>query len=78
MEDVEYDCITLVEWFHDNYLTLNADKCHFLTSGYKKEAMFAKLGDTLILEENPVKLLGLIIDSRLDFSNHVKKIELPI
>ena len=22
MEDVEYDCITLVEWFHDNYLTL--------------------------------------------------------
>ena len=22
MEDVEYDCITLVEWIRDNYLTL--------------------------------------------------------
>ena len=27
MTDVEYDCSILVEWFRDNYLTLNADKC---------------------------------------------------
>ena len=74
MEDVEYDCITLVEWFRDNYLTLNADKCHLLASGYKNEAMFAKVGDALIWEENAVKLLGLIIDSGLTFNNHVKAI----
>ena len=74
MEDVEYDCITLVEWFRDNYLTLNADKCHLLASGHKNEAMFAKVGDALIWEENAVKLLGLIIDSGLTFNNHVKAI----
>jgi hypothetical protein len=74
METVEYDCITLVEWFSDNYLTLNADKCHLLASGYKNEAMFAKVGDALIWKENAVKLLGLIIDSGLTFNNHVKEI----
>ena len=35
---VEHDCSLLVEWFRDNYLTLNADKCHFLVSGHKYEA----------------------------------------
>ena len=40
MEDVEYDFITLVEWFCDNYLTLTADKCHLLALGYKNEARF--------------------------------------
>ena len=74
MEDVDYDLITLLEWFLDNYLTLNADKCHLLASGHKNEAMFAKVGDALIWEENAVKLLGLIIDSGLTFNNHVKAI----
>ena len=40
----------------------------------QKEAMFAKVGDALILEENAVKLLGLVIDSGLTFNNHVKAI----
>ena len=29
MIDVEHDCFLLVEWFRENYLTLNADNCHF-------------------------------------------------
>ena len=40
MADIEHDCSILVEWFRDNYLTLNADKCHLIVSGYKYEAMF--------------------------------------
>ena len=72
MEDVEHDCSILVEWFRDNYLTLNADKCHLLVSGFKYEAMYASVGDALLWEENSVKLLGLFIDSELSFNNHVK------
>ena len=30
MRDVEDYCATLVAWFKDNFLTLNADKCHLL------------------------------------------------
>ena len=59
MIDVGHDCSLLVEWSHDIYLTLNADKCHLLVSGYKYKAMYASLGDALLWEENLVKLLGL-------------------
>ena len=72
MEDVEHDCSILVEWFRDNYLTLNADKCHLLVSGFKYEAMYASVGDALLWEKNSVKLLGLFIDSKLSFNNHVQ------
>ena len=74
MIDVEHDCSLLVEWFRDNYLTLNADKCHLLVSGHKYEAMYASVGDALLWEENSVKLLGLIIDSELTFNSYVQMI----
>ena len=76
MENVEYDCIILVELFRDNSLILNADKCYLFvpTTEYKNEPMFAKMGDATILEENAVKLFGLIIDSKLTFNKHVKEI----
>ena len=74
MIDVEHDCSLLVEWFRDNYLTLNADKCHLLVSGHKYEAMYASVGDALLWEENSVKLLGLIIDCELTFNSYVQMI----
>ena len=48
MIDVEHDCTLLVEWFRDNHLTLNADKCHLLVTGHKYEAMYASVGDALL------------------------------
>ena len=74
ISDVEHDCLLLVEWFRDNYMTLNASKCHLLVSGYKDELMFATVGDALIWEEVSAKLLGIIIDSSLTFNDHVKMI----
>ena len=59
MEDVEHDCSILVEWFRDNYLTLNADKCHLLVFGFKYDAMYSSMADALLLEQNSVMLLGL-------------------
>ena len=74
ISDVEHDCLLLVDWFRDNYMTLNASKCHLLVSGYKDELMFATVGDALIWEEVSAKLLGIIIDSSLTFNDHVKMI----
>ena len=74
MENVEYDCISLVEWFRDNFMTITADKCHLLASRYKNEAMFATVGEAMIWQKNAVKLLGIIIDSGLNFKKHVKVI----
>ena len=55
-------------------LTLNADKCHLIVSGYKYEAMYAKVGDALLWEEHSVKLSRLFIDSNLSFHDHVKEL----
>ena len=46
--NVEHNCAILVEWFRDNFTTLNPEKCHLLVSGYKEEMVFAKVGDALI------------------------------
>ena len=69
MTNVEHDCSILVEWFRDNFMTLNAEKCHLLVSGHKNELMFAKVGDAIILEECVAKLLGILIDSNLSFTH---------
>ena len=74
MIDVEHDYSILVEWFRDNFLTLNTDKCHLMVSGHKEEAMYASVGDALLWEEHSVKLLGLFIDSKLTFDIHVQTI----
>ena len=74
LTDVEHDSTILLEWFRDNFMTLNADKCHLLFSGHRHEQMFASLSDETIWEENAVKLLGILIDSNLTFNDHLKVI----
>ena len=39
MENVKYDCIIIVELFHDHFLTFNADNLHPLASEYIRKAM---------------------------------------
>ena len=46
--NIEHDCTLLVEWFRDNFMTLNASKCHLLIAGYRDEFMFASVEDTLL------------------------------
>ena len=48
MTSIEHGCTFLVEWFRDDYMTLDASKCHLLVSGYKDELMFAKVGGELL------------------------------
>ena len=41
-----------IDWFQNNYMKLNEDKCHLLVGGYKHETIWAKIGDTRIWESN--------------------------
>ena len=36
---IEPDSVQAIEWFENNYMKLNNDKCYFLLSGYKHEVM---------------------------------------
>ena len=72
LTDVEHDSTILLEWFRDNFMTLNADKCHLLFSGHKHEQMFASLSDETIWKENLIILLRILIHSNLTFHDHFK------
>ena len=72
MIQLEHDSNTLLDWFRDNFMTLNEGKCHLLVCGHKHECMFANIGSTRIWEEYSAKLLGIHIDRDLSFQNHVR------
>ena len=71
MIQLEHDSNTLLDWFRDNFMTLNEGKCHLLVCGHKHECSFLNIGNTRIWEEYSAKLLGLLIDTDLSFQNHI-------
>ena len=71
---MEHDSFLAIEWFQNNYMKLNEDKCHLLVGGYKHESIWAKIGDARIWESNKQKLLGVHIDRTLCFDEHVSNL----
>ena len=43
---LEHDSYLAIEWFENNSMKLNQDKCHLLVSGFKYENVWAKIGKT--------------------------------
>ena len=74
MEKLECDVENAIEWFESNGMMLNSGKCHLLVCGNKFESMIGKIGNSKLIEEKSVKLLGINIDSDLKFENHMKSI----
>ena len=68
---LEHDSLLAVKWFGSNCMKLNEDKCHFIISGYKREIMFANIGESRIWEKGQQKLLGVTIAENLNFKEHI-------
>ena len=73
LDSLEKDVNILNKWFQDNYLKLNADKCHLLISSHSKDIEM-NVGKEIIECENSVKLLGITLDNKLNFNEHVSNI----
>ena len=54
---LEHDTAPAVEWFEDNFMKLNQDKCHLLVPGHKRETVWANIGETKINKNCLVWLL---------------------
>ena len=63
-----------IHWLEDNYMNLNTDKCHLLTSIHKYEHRWTQIGKDMVWEENEVKLLRVTIDTELKFETHISNI----
>ena len=60
---------SLLNWFRENHMKANADKCHLLVSS--DESCAAKIEDFSIKNSTKEKLLRLNFDSNLSFKNNV-------
>ena len=70
---LEHDSLLAIEWFQNNYMKLNEDKCHLLISCFKHETIWANIGTNKVRESDEEKLLGLNIDRQLTFTSHISK-----
>ena len=64
------DSSVLIKWFKDNILQLNPDKCKLLISNCEKDISLILENEVIECSES-VKLLGVSIDNRLNFNEHV-------
>ena len=71
---LQNDFLVSDEWFFNNFLVLNSDKCPFLTLGAPNTLPNIKCKNITIKSSTSEKLLGAIIDNKLDFTEHLNTV----
>ena len=72
--DVENELRKVNEWLNANRLSLNADKTSFVLfthSRVDRNNISIRLGNKIIKQVGSVKFLGIYLDDRLNFNDHV-------
>ena len=62
----------LFKWVNDNLIKINADKCHLLVSTNHPVKM--KIGNFDITNCKSEKLLGVKLDHKLSFDDHISEL----
>ena len=72
LEDLRYDMITLLRWFKENSMKANPKKIPFMIHGKTtRHPIMLNINQIKVEESQKVVLLGLTIDNRLIFKDHV-------
>ena len=72
LETLEMETNILLEWFKVNEMKSNTDKCHLIIVNNQDNDI--KIGNDIITSKISVKLLGVTIDNKLYFNEHVDNI----
>ena len=70
---LENNALELRTWFHDNYLKMNSNKCKLLVTNHS-DGICMNIDNKLIFASTSVNLLGITIDNKLSFNEHVSKL----
>ena len=72
LEKFEKAIQSMLDWFSENILKSNGDKCHLIASS--KVQVDIQISDIKVTSESRVKLLGIHIDNRLNFDYDVSQL----
>ena len=73
LKQLDKDSKILLEWIRNNGLKANPDKFHLLLSDNNKD-YYISVANFTIQNSNSEKLLGIIFDNELTFTNHVSEL----
>ena len=74
VEIIQSELFKLCNWLQMNKLTLNLPKTHFMVfhrAKHKLNNISISLNSVPIEQVNHTKFLGVVIDNKLDWSNHI-------
>ena len=69
--NLEMDFMILHQRFHENHMTLNPGKCHYMVIGCWDISQEIMLNNNKITSSNEEKLLGIFLDTKLNFESHI-------
>ena len=72
IQKLENAAKTLFQWFRDNQMKANPDKCDFLCSSNREVSL--AIENQIIKNSKFEKLLGIKLDSKLNFNSHIHDI----
>ena len=72
LKTLENETSIILHWFRINEMKPNDDKCHLLVCNH--DQLFVTLGNEKIVSTNSVELLGVTIDNKLNFTDHVSEL----
>ena len=72
IEKLEVKANEIFQWFNENAMKANTDKCHLLIT--TNEERYISIGGEKIQNSKSGKLLGVTIDNKLTFTEHVNEI----
>ena len=72
---LENDMDKILKWFSMNSMVANAGKFQFIILGHKyKKRLSLNINGKMVPNSKTVELLGIIIDEKLNFNDHIEKI----
>ena len=72
--DLEMDFMILHKWFHENRMVLYPGKFHYIVIGDDDPSHEINLSNNEIASSNEKKLLGIVLESKLNFDSHITSV----
>ena len=70
----KHDAKIFIQWFKDNGLKQNEDKCKLITFSKQENNSTLSLGNEVVTSSRIEKLLDITIDHKLTFNKHVENL----